>query len=73
MVIPILGKEQLQLQSKFKASLGLFRRKKIKEGRERKKEKGTKRNIKMELKLNGKIKKKNTCTRYCFRVQEDKL
>lgn len=42
MVIPILGKEQLQLHSKFKASLGLFRRKKIKEGRERKNEKGTK-------------------------------
>lgn len=72
MVIPILGKEKLQLHSKFKASLGLFRRKN--KGRKREKERErNKRNIKMELKLNGKIKRKNTCTRYCFRVQEDEL
>lgn len=43
-------------------------------GKKREKERErNKRNIKMELKLNGKIKRKNTCTRYCFRVQEDKL
>lgn len=33
----------------------------------------SKRNIKIELRLNGKIKRKSTCTRYCFRVQENKL
>lgn len=39
MVIPTLGREQLQLHSKLKANLGLFRRKKMKEGRERKRKK----------------------------------